>query len=690
MGKLRSIDRKTSYRNTVWAELVSASVIAIGFVMCALQMFGFSYGLDNAFSGGIGGGMINAWNTAADALGNRDYVILPRFEGASDSCGLFITLCLMAAAVIAFFIVRSGRTWFLLLFIIPPSIMNTVFGLPLGISSYAALCIGIISGVLIVRRGAEGFLKNIFFIAAVIIVSAGIISIPAVSKSAAGSLPVASLREEASSLAENIYYGQNPLKSGDLTQERRENQDETALEITMSNPHSTYLRGFIGDTYRGDRWDTLSDSVYYNQRNLMYWLEQSGFNTFGQTGQAKDLTDAEEESAQAGTVSIRTVSADSRYAYIPYEIEGEVERTKTWGGSFMTSGKFGRLTEYSYEAGENSVKDWTETAARIFTRESSEVEENIQAYLQSESNNNQYVYQNYRYISAADKKLISDAFGGSGDQSKGHVDYKTAIENVKAYLKDNYIYTEDLKEDGDEAGSMLETFFSSKKGYDVHFATAAVLMFRYYGIPARYAEGYLVTPKDAKDMEEGQPYELSMERAHAWPEIYVDGVGFVPVEVSPAYEGIMEEADMSIGISNSSLVREFDEEINDDTQGSYETGGDDDLTPDTDIAFIVLCILAAVILGGLLAVISKKTCREIKAYFRRRKDFLKAPPKSAVSAIYGFMESRDYPLKDETVRLGNKAAYSRYPMEEEDRKVMLTYLKDAEKEKKKNKKGRSY
>ena len=171
MGKLRSIDRKTSYRNTVWAELVSASVIAIGFMMCALQMFGFSYGLDNAFSGGIGGGMINAWNTAADALGNRDYVILPRFEGASDSCGLFITLCLMAAAAIAFFIVRSGRTWLLLLFIIPPSIMNTVFGLPLGISSYAMLCIGIISGVLIVRKGAEGFLKNIFFVAAVIIVS---------------------------------------------------------------------------------------------------------------------------------------------------------------------------------------------------------------------------------------------------------------------------------------------------------------------------------------------------------------------------------------------------------------------------------------------------------------------------------------------------------------------------------------
>ncbi len=60
----------------------------------------------------------------------------------------------------------------------------------------------------------------------------------------------------------------------------------------------------------------------------MYWLEQSGFNTFGQTGQAKGLTDPEEKRTQAGTVSIRTVSADSRYAYIPYEIEGEVEGTE--------------------------------------------------------------------------------------------------------------------------------------------------------------------------------------------------------------------------------------------------------------------------------------------------------------------------------------------------------------------------
>lgn len=49
------------------------------------------------------------------------------------------------------------------------------------------------------------------------------------------------------------------------------------------------------------------------------------------------------------------------------------------------------------------------------------------------------------------------------------------------------------------------------KGYDVQFATAATLMFRYYGIPARYAEGYLLTPEDAEKMKAGEGYDLPLK-----------------------------------------------------------------------------------------------------------------------------------------------------------------------------------
>lgn len=37
---------------------------------------------------------------------------------------------------------------------------------------------------------------------------------------------------------------------------------------------------------------------------------------------------------------------------------------------------------------------------------------------------------------------------------------------------------------------VLNFLDGTRKGYSVHYATAAAMMFRYYGIPARYVEGF--------------------------------------------------------------------------------------------------------------------------------------------------------------------------------------------------------
>lgn len=107
--------------------------------------------------------------------------------------------------------------------------------------------------------------------------------------------------------------------------------------------------------------------------------------------------------------------------------------------------------------------------------------------------------------------------GKAGDQSRGHIDYKPAIAGIQKYLEDNFIYTENLGEKAEQSQSMLEEFLVSKKGYDVQFATAATLMFRYYGIPARYVEGYLITPKDAKKWkaESRKSFQKQMH-THGW------------------------------------------------------------------------------------------------------------------------------------------------------------------------------
>ena len=80
--------------------------------------------------------------------------------------------------------------------------------------------------------------------------------------------------------------------------------------------------------------------------------------------------------------------------------------------------------------------------------------------------------------------------------------------------------------------------FESGQGYCQHFASAAVLMYRLYGVPARYTAGYAVSPDDFVLREDGTYQAMVTDAsAHAWPEIYLEDFGWVPVEVTPAADG---------------------------------------------------------------------------------------------------------------------------------------------------------
>lgn len=68
----------------------------------------------------------------------------------------------------------------------------------------------------------------------------------------------------------------------------------------------------------------------------------------------------------------------------------------------------------------------------------------------------------------------------------------------------------------------------SRRGYCMHYASAATLMLRSLGVPARYAQGYTA------QTEPGHQVRVPDYAAHAWVEVYVDGYGWYPVEVTPA------------------------------------------------------------------------------------------------------------------------------------------------------------
>ncbi len=74
----------------------------------------------------------------------------------------------------------------------------------------------------------------------------------------------------------------------------------------------------------------------------------------------------------------------------------------------------------------------------------------------------------------------------------------------------------------------------SDSGYCVHFATAAVVLLRSAGIPARYVEGYMVSCRA------GEETLVTGKMAHAWAEYYDGGVWRV-LEATPAGADLAEE-----------------------------------------------------------------------------------------------------------------------------------------------------
>ncbi len=100
---------------------------------------------------------------------------------------------------------------------------------------------------------------------------------------------------------------------------------------------------------------------------------------------------------------------------------------------------------------------------------------------------------------------------------------------IKSWLEKEGYYT--LKnrhlDDKDPVASFL---FGSLRGYCVHFAHSAVYLMRSQGIAARVAIGYAV---DDKLTGTNSAVLILGDMAHAWPEIYVDGVGWITLDIFP-------------------------------------------------------------------------------------------------------------------------------------------------------------
>ncbi|NCC83874.1 MAG: transglutaminase domain-containing protein [Clostridia bacterium] len=89
----------------------------------------------------------------------------------------------------------------------------------------------------------------------------------------------------------------------------------------------------------------------------------------------------------------------------------------------------------------------------------------------------------------------------------------------------------------------VEYFLQQKTGYCTYYASALTLMARLSGIPARYIEGYALSSDNRADLAKGDETYLNSINAHAWTELYLNGIGWVPVDPTPGGlngEGVLD------------------------------------------------------------------------------------------------------------------------------------------------------
>jgi hypothetical protein len=79
------------------------------------------------------------------------------------------------------------------------------------------------------------------------------------------------------------------------------------------------------------------------------------------------------------------------------------------------------------------------------------------------------------------------------------------------------------------SGDAMVDFLNDRSGYCEQFATTMAAMARHLGIPARVALGFT-----SGDLQGDGSYLIRARDMHAWPELYFEGVGWVPFEPTPA------------------------------------------------------------------------------------------------------------------------------------------------------------
>lgn len=224
-------------------------------------------------------------------------------------------------------------------------------------------------------------------------------------------------------------------------------------------------------------------------------------------------------------------------------------------------------------------------------------------YCQAEAVYRDFVYRTYTTVDTQLADLLQAMFWDEYDQEGDGV-YR-ALRQVRDTLNETVTYTKAPPAAPEGEDPILCFLTQSRQGNDVLYASAAVQALRAHGIPARYAEGYYLSASDAANSPDGT-VTLTGQNAHAWVEVYFDGVGWLPTDVTPGYYYDTVALQQMVGTPDTvckTAALEDDQTGAEGVTGEDNGGSEENITPQEAVkngaialaGLVGLCLLLACI-----------------------------------------------------------------------------------------------
>lgn len=335
---------------------------------------------------------------------------------------------------------------------------------------------------------------------------------------------VARFREQVAHDIHVLRYGEDLLPKGELNRaDRLKTGTGTLLSVETGQKKTLYLRSYVGTDYENGRFAPMAESAFTGENSgLLTWLRRQGFQP--QTQVATYYALCGDTAPEENTVRIH-VENGSRYAlYLPVSLEnirtGKMERDE----GTLSTGLIGRR-RYGFTEISGSRPSELVVAEGWVT---DPVNADQSRYLQAEAVYRNFVYEHDTTVDPDLAELMNELFWNDEDIAGG---IYSAVTHIREVLRNTVSYTEHPAAAPEGADPIRYFLTESKTGNEMLYAATAVEALRAYGIPARYAEGYYLSAEDSRT----GTATVTASNAHAWVEVYFDGIGWLNVDVTPGY-----------------------------------------------------------------------------------------------------------------------------------------------------------